>query len=227
MSVVLPGESEKMKLEEYDYTLPKELIAQHPLRRREDSRLLVLDRAKDELRETRFFNFPRYLREGDLLVVNETKVIPARLFGRKSTGAVIEVFLTRKLEKKKWLAMVRPSKRVREHTFIYVGEEQYPLEITERLSEGRWIVTLPESIDEDKFLESGERCLNLCRAIYMREGRRGRKDDILEDFNFSKPIEDQPSPVGLFNPELMMPGRDGECFQRSSSLLVSSFFLRV
>jgi len=143
-----------MKLEEFDYILPRELIAQHPLERREDSRLLVLDRAKNELRETRFFNFPRYLREGDLLVVNETKVIPARIFGKKSTGATVEVFLTRRLEKKKWIAMVRPSKRVRENTFLYIGKEQYPLEITERLSEGRWIVTLPESIDEGEFLEN-------------------------------------------------------------------------
>jgi len=142
-----------MKLELFDYTLPGELIAQHPPKRREESRMILLDRRKDELRETRFSNFPRYLKEGDLLVVNETKVIPARILGRKVSGGQVEIFLVRKLAEKKWLAMVRPSRRVREHTFVYVGEEQFPVEILGRSDEGQWEVLLPQSIEEKEFLD--------------------------------------------------------------------------
>lgn len=142
-----------MKLDLFDYTLPFELIAQHPPIKREDSRMIVLDRLRDELRETRFSNFPRYLKEGDLLVVNETKVIPARILGKKASGGRVEIFLVRRLKDKRWIAMIRPSKRMREHTFVYVGKDQYPIEVLERKGEGRWEILFPESVEEKRFLK--------------------------------------------------------------------------
>jgi len=82
-------------------------------------------------------------------------------------------------------------------------------------------------MDEDDFLRSGERCLNLCRAIYLREGRRGRRDDVLEEFNFTKPLTVQDPPVGLFNPELMMPGKNGELFTCKGGVVKREVFERV
>ena len=142
-----------MKVEDFDYDLPDELIAQYPAERREKSRMIVLDRSKEDLRETMFGNFPRYLQEGDLLVINETKVIPARLYGQKMSGGRVEIFLVRRLEDRIWTAMVRPSRRVRPGMFIYVGGEQLPIEILGRLARGEWKVALPKAMSERKFID--------------------------------------------------------------------------
>lgn len=84
-----------------------------------------------------------------------------------------------------------------------------------------------EDMDEDSFLRSGERCVNLCRAIYLREGRRGRVDDVLEEFNFSRPLQKQEPPVGLFNPDLILPGKDGKNFSRMGATVNRDFFKKV
>jgi len=84
-----------------------------------------------------------------------------------------------------------------------------------------------EDMDEDEFLRSGERCANLCRAIYLREGRRGRIDDILEEFNFTHPLKLQDPPVGLFNPELMMPGKNGNLFSCKGSTVKKDVFKKI
>ena len=85
-----------MKLHDFDYVLPDELIAQHPSSRRDESRLMLFERRTGELRETRFGNFPRYLQEGDLLVVNESRVIPARIPWRFfSRGVSLRAYGTR------------------------------------------------------------------------------------------------------------------------------------
>ena len=82
-----------MKTDDFDYELPKELIAQTPLKNRSESKLLVMDRVTGALEHKHFYDIIDYLKEGDVLVRNSTKVIPARLFGRKETGAVLEVLL--------------------------------------------------------------------------------------------------------------------------------------
>ncbi len=84
-----------------------------------------------------------------------------------------------------------------------------------------------EQMDEGGYLQSGERCVNLCRAIHLREGRKGRTDDILEEFNFTCPIQEQDPPVGLFNPELMMPGKDGALFSRKGGVVNRDDFRKV
>ena len=82
-----------MKVTDFDYDLPKERIAQHPMEPRDHSRLLVVDKNTGAMEHRHFYNLPEYLRPGDLLVFNDTRVIPARLFGYKDTGAHVEVFL--------------------------------------------------------------------------------------------------------------------------------------
>ncbi len=143
-----------MKLSEFEYDLPDDLIAQRPLEQRDESRLIVLDRRMDGIRETRFGNFPRYLREGDLLVVNETKVIPARIYAARRTGGRVEVFLTNRIGEGEWTAMLRPARRISEGETLLVGEEGHEILVGERAGDGSWRVRLPEGLTESEFLAS-------------------------------------------------------------------------
>ena len=84
-----------MRLSELDYDLPEELIAQEPLARRDEARLLVLDRKAKSVEHSRFYKLVRHLREGDLIVLNDTRVLPARLFAQKESGGRVELLMVR------------------------------------------------------------------------------------------------------------------------------------
>ena len=108
-----------MKTEDFDYELPKELIAQTPLEKRDESRLLVMDRKTGDLEHKYFYDIKDYLHKGDVLVINDTKVIPARLIGEKEdTHAVIELLLLKELGNNKWECLSRPQKRLHIGTII-------------------------------------------------------------------------------------------------------------
>jgi len=112
-----------MKVDLFDFHLPEELIAQVPLKTRTDSRLMVLDKQTGEIKHEVFKNITEYLREGDCLVLNDTKVLPARLFGVKNdTGAKIEVLLLKQLEGDQWETLVKPAKRVKVGTELVFGD---------------------------------------------------------------------------------------------------------
>ncbi|MCX6996082.1 MAG: S-adenosylmethionine:tRNA ribosyltransferase-isomerase [Kiritimatiellaeota bacterium] len=100
-----------MKIHAYDYTLPPELIAQAPAPRRDQSRLMVVQRAAGTLEHRRFDELPACLRAGDLLVVNDTRVIPARLFGKKATGGSVELLLLEEREPGVWDALLHSASR--------------------------------------------------------------------------------------------------------------------
>jgi S-adenosylmethionine:tRNA ribosyltransferase-isomerase len=104
-----------MRLSELDYELPGELIAQHPLEQRDQARLMVVNRRSGAIAHSRFYKLPRELREGDLLVLNDTKVIPARLMVRKESGGVVELLLLHAVENRpqRWEAMVRAHRPLR------------------------------------------------------------------------------------------------------------------
>jgi len=104
----------------FDYELPKELIAKYPIEPRDAARLLVLDRKNERIIHDRFFNLDRYLKEGDLLVLNDTRVFPARLIGQKPGGGRAEVLLTRRLKEGRWLAMVG-GKKIKPGLEISIG----------------------------------------------------------------------------------------------------------
>ncbi len=126
-----------MKTSDFDYLLPEELIAQTPLEKRSDSRLLVVNRNNQELKHDRFQNIIDYLDAGDILVLNNTKVLPARLYGVKvSTRASIEVLLLNSYGTKLWEALVKPAKRVKLGTIISFGEGLIEAECVEVLDEG-------------------------------------------------------------------------------------------
>ncbi|MED4203210.1 tRNA preQ1(34) S-adenosylmethionine ribosyltransferase-isomerase QueA [Neobacillus mesonae] len=112
-----------MKVDLFDFHLPEELIAQVPLKKRTDSRLMVLNKETGDIQHEVFRNITKYLREGDCLVLNDTKVLPARLFGVKTdTGAKIEVLLLKQLEGDEWETLVKPAKRVKEGTVVEFGD---------------------------------------------------------------------------------------------------------
>ena len=125
-----------MKTSELDYDLPPELIAQHPCARRDESRLLVYERASGEVRHRRFRDLPQELPEGSLVVVNDTRVVPARLRVRRETGGEAEVLLLEPVEDGLWEALARPTKRLRG------GTRLGPVELVEHLGAGRWLVRL-------------------------------------------------------------------------------------
>jgi S-adenosylmethionine:tRNA ribosyltransferase-isomerase len=123
-----------MKLSELDYALPPELIAQRPLERRDDSRLLVYDRASGEVRHRRFGELPDELAADELVVVNDTRVIPARIRIEHPRGEVL--LLERSGEDGLWEGLARPTKRLR------AGRRYGPVELVEHLGEGRWLLRL-------------------------------------------------------------------------------------
>jgi S-adenosylmethionine:tRNA ribosyltransferase-isomerase len=125
-----------MRTSELDYELPAELIAQRPLPRRDDARLLVYERRSGRVRHRRVRDLPSELDPGDLVVVNDTRVVPARLRRSRSTGGTVEILLLEGAEDGLWLALARPSRRLRP------GERLGDVELVEGLGEGRWLVRL-------------------------------------------------------------------------------------
>jgi S-adenosylmethionine:tRNA ribosyltransferase-isomerase len=129
-----------MRLSQFDYELPQELIAQYPLQERHKARLLVLDRSKRQMHDTGFEHVVDYLQKGDALILNNTRVVPARLFGRRATGAKVEIFLLDPLRDRNgsFEALLRPSSRLKqgEHVVLESGDEA---EILERGEVGRFV----------------------------------------------------------------------------------------
>ncbi|RKD34661.1 tRNA preQ1(34) S-adenosylmethionine ribosyltransferase-isomerase QueA [Thermohalobacter berrensis] len=112
-----------MKKQDFYFELPEELIAQHPLKNREESRLMILDKENGEIEHRKFKDIINYLNPGDCLVLNDTRVIPARLFGkRKDTGGKIEFLLLTRLEDDKWEILVKPGKRAKIGTEFVFGD---------------------------------------------------------------------------------------------------------
>jgi S-adenosylmethionine:tRNA ribosyltransferase-isomerase len=125
-----------MKRSELEYSLPRELIAQHPAERRDHSRLLVYERASGEVRHRRFFELPEELR-AELVVVNDTRVVPARLRLRRPSGREAEVLLLERLNGHgEWEGLARPSRKLK------AGQRLGPVELLEPLGEGRWRLRL-------------------------------------------------------------------------------------
>ena len=125
-----------MRTEDFNYNLPEELIAQTPLKDRASSKLLVMDRFTGELEHKIFHDIKDYLHEGDVLVINDTKVIPARLMGvKEDTGAVIELLLLKDLGEDKWECLSRPQKRLHVGTIVKFSDD-LSAEVIELLDDG-------------------------------------------------------------------------------------------
>jgi S-adenosylmethionine:tRNA ribosyltransferase-isomerase len=130
-----------MKLTELHFELPESQIAQEPSQRRDHSRMLVLDRATGEFQDRHFYDIPEYLKAGDVVVVNNTRVFPARLLGtREGFTGVIEAFLVSELAPRRWVALVKPGKRIRVGERLVFGEGKLLATVTDRTEDGRRIL---------------------------------------------------------------------------------------
>lgn len=126
-----------MNIEEYNYDLPEKFIAQTPLSNRSDSKLLLLNKDNGVIKEEVFKNIINYLNKGDVLVLNDTKVIPARLIGEKEdTKAIIELLLLKDIEGDIWECLARPGKRLHVGTVIEFGNGSLKAKVIEKLDEG-------------------------------------------------------------------------------------------
>ncbi len=141
-----------MLISEFDYELPEELIAQNPLKKRESSRMLMVDRSTENLRDEYFYDFPQFLNKDDVIVLNNTKVFPARLFGRSETGAKIEIFLVREFENQTWETLARPARRLTVGKKIFFGEDLSG-EVLEKTVDGRVVVRFETDRNFDSILE--------------------------------------------------------------------------
>ena len=142
-----------MRFRDYDYDLPQELIAQTPMDRRDESRLMILDRKSGTLDETRFSGIAELFCPGDLLVVNDTRVIPARLFGVKESGGRIEVFLVRRMTgpEEIWSCLLKASKKPRPGSFVRFPADM-TAQILERGTDETWLVSFSPQEGFDRWL---------------------------------------------------------------------------
>ncbi len=147
-----------MKTSDFYYDLPQELIAQDPLKDRSSSRLMHLDSQTGELEHTDFKHIIQYLKPGDCLVINDTKVIPARLYGhKKDTGAVIEILLLKRRENDIWECLVKPGKKARPGAVISFGDGILTGEILDVVEEGNRLIQFHyEGIFEEILDQLGE-----------------------------------------------------------------------
>lgn len=130
-----------MNIEEFDYELPKELIAQTPMEQRDECRLMVLNRAEGTIEHKHFYDVLDYLKPGDCLVMNDSKVIPARIFGvKEKTGAHIEFLLSKRIEGDRWETLVRPGRRLKPGDKVDFGDGKLEAEILEYGKDGTRIV---------------------------------------------------------------------------------------
>ena len=125
-----------MKVSEFNYELPEELIAQTPIEKRDESRLIVLDRSKQTIEHKTFKDIIDYLEPGDCLVRNNTKVIPARIYGKKETGAKVEFLLLKNMEGDIWETIVRPGNKLHVGTKVIFGDGILTAEILEIMPGG-------------------------------------------------------------------------------------------
>ncbi len=127
---------EELKLSDFDFDLPEELIAQTPLEKRDESRLMVLNRETETIEHRKFKNIIEYLKPGDCLVRNNTKVLPARIYGKKETGAKIEFLLLNNIEGDIWETIVRPGNKLHIGTKVIFGEGKLIAEILDIMPGG-------------------------------------------------------------------------------------------
>ena len=154
-----------MKTHDFYYELPEELIAQTPLQQRDASRLMVLNRVTGEIEHKHFYDIIDYLHPGDCLVLNDSRVLPARLLGHRPTGGAVEVLLLRDLGDKKWECLCKPGKKMREGDTVSFGDGTLTATVRQVLEDGNRVV---EFHYEGIFLEVLERLGKMPLPPYIK-----------------------------------------------------------
>lgn len=158
-----------MKKSDFYFNLPEELIAQTPLQRRDASRLLLLDKETGELEHRHFYELPDFLREGDCLVMNDSRVLPARLLGRRESGGSVELVLLRDLGGGRWECLSRPGKKTRPGVEMSFGEGELRATVEDVIEGGNRIVQFHY---DGIFLEVLERLGKMPLPPYIKEELR-------------------------------------------------------
>ena len=155
-----------MKTSDFYFDLPQELIAQTPIEKRDSSRLLVLNKETGEVEHKHFYDLPSFLKPGDCLVLNNSRVLPARLFGRRSGGGACEVLLLIDRGEKVWECLVRPGKKLRTGAKIFFGNGELTAEVIGEVDGGNRLVRFEY---EGIFLETLERLGKMPLPPYIKE----------------------------------------------------------
>lgn len=161
-----------MKTSDFDYELPPELIAQTPLERRDGSRLMTLDKATGEVGHRHFYDLPSLLKAGDCLVLNDSRVLPARLIGHRESGGAAEVLLLTDKGDKTWECLVRPGRKLREGAKVVFGDGALTGEVAKVLPDGNRLVRFAY---EGIFLEVLERLGKMPLPPYIKEELQDRE----------------------------------------------------
>ena len=167
-------------LSDFDYELPENLIAQLPADKRDNSKMMVLEKDHHSILHKHFYDIVDLIDKDTILVLNNTKVMPARLIGYKDTGAKIEVFLLKSLESHKWEVLIKPSKRVKEGTIIKISDELSVKALERTEEDGGWIVEL---IYEGDILEVLHRNGNIPLPPYIE---RKLADEDIKKLDFER-----------------------------------------
>ena len=155
-----------MKTQDFWYDLPEELIAQTPLQKRDASRLLVLDKQTGQIEHRHFYDIVDYLEPGDCLVMNDSRVLPARLLGHRPTGGAVEVLLLRDLGDKKWECLCKPGRKMQEGQQVIFGDGELTATVAQVMADGNRVV---EFHYEGIFLEVLERLGKMPLPPYIKE----------------------------------------------------------
>ncbi len=168
-----------MKLEELDYKLPEDLIAQYPQAERDKCKLLIYTRKKDTIEHKLFYNIIEYLHKDDILIFNDTKVFPARIYGVKETGkAKIEFLLLKRLDEKRWESLIRPGKRIKDNTVIILKDRDnnildIKVKIIDRKEDGIFIIEFSNNLEYKDFNHIG----HIPLPPYIRRDDKKNLDD--------------------------------------------------
>ena len=145
-----------MKLNDFSYFLPNDLIAQHPRPQRDTSRMMKIHRREKTIDDSQFSSLPTCLEQGDVLVINDSRVIPARIYGKKPTGAILEILLLTRKEIKDgseiWEVLARPGKRINENDIIDLGHA-CEAKVLDRLSDKKWLMAFSAADGFENYLE--------------------------------------------------------------------------
>ncbi|MBC7795667.1 MAG: tRNA preQ1(34) S-adenosylmethionine ribosyltransferase-isomerase QueA [Pyrinomonadaceae bacterium] len=164
-----------MLISDFDFDLPENLIAQEPLEHRDESKMLIVNRARNDFQDNTFHDFPIFVNENDTVVLNNTKVFPARLIGnREGFDGRIELFLVREIENGFWESLARPAKRLRIGEKIIFGNGKLRAKVLEKTEEGRVVVSFESESDFSQVIEEiGQTPL----PPYIRRGEKPKDAD--------------------------------------------------
>ncbi|MCK5375012.1 MAG: tRNA preQ1(34) S-adenosylmethionine ribosyltransferase-isomerase QueA, partial [Alphaproteobacteria bacterium] len=165
------------QISSYDYDLPKHLIAQYPTAKRDESRLLVLHKESSEIEHRKFYEIIEYLNSGDVLVLNDTKVSPARILGTRTTGGRVEGLIVREIEENTWEVLLQSNHRLKENEFL-TFDNSVKGEILYRNDTGSWIIRFE---DKRKFAEMLENSGRMPLPPYIKRNSDNKSQGIHDD----------------------------------------------